>query len=193
MKQCRGSFARRKTLLNATNPGLCVHGLGAISLPLPERDAVELRKACHRTSFGKGTETLVDTKVRDVWELDANQFTLQNRVCQATLDHVLGHVVKALGISGGSLAVRAELYKLPLYDKAAFFDSNTDTEKVPGIISTVVIALPSEHIVGDVQTRFEGKYLTLSTAESSKFGYSYIIWYSDVEHAVRPLYRRTHS
>ncbi|KAL8754296.1 MAG: hypothetical protein Q9199_004440 [Rusavskia elegans] len=174
-----GSFAHGETLATAPNPGLVVHGLGTIRLPLSEREAVELKKACHQAPFGKGSETLVDTKVRDTWELNADQFVLRNRSWQATIDQVLQRVAKALGVAGGGTAVKGELYKLLLYDEGAFFDSHTDTEKVPGMIGTLVIALPSKHTGGDVQTSFGGRNLTLSTAESSDFGYSY--------HAVRPV------
>ncbi|KAI4247636.1 MAG: hypothetical protein L6R42_009565, partial [Xanthoria sp. 1 TBL-2021] len=120
-----GSFAHGQTLATAPNPGLVVHGLGTIGFPLSEREAVELKKACHQAPFGKGSETLVDTKVRDTWELNADQFVLRNHLWQATLDQVLQRVAKALGVAGGSTAVKAELYKLLLYDEGAFFDSHT--------------------------------------------------------------------
>lgn len=45
------------------------------------------------------------------------------------------------------------------------------------MIGTLVIALPSKHTGGDVQTSFGGRKLTLGTAESSDFGYSYVAWY----------------
>lgn len=45
------------------------------------------------------------------------------------------------------------------------------------MIGTLVIALPSKHTGGDVETSFKGKTLTLSTAESSDYGYSYVAWY----------------
>lgn len=40
------------------------------------------------------------------------------------------------------------------------------------MIGTLAIALPSKHTGGEVETSFEGKTLTLSTAESSNYGYS---------------------
>ncbi|KAL8666637.1 MAG: hypothetical protein Q9168_007428 [Polycauliona sp. 1 TL-2023] len=170
--QCVGSFAHGEALPDVSNPGLFIRGLGPINLPLSERQVPQLRKACHRAPFGKGSETLVDTTVRDTWELNPDQFVLQKHfVWQTTLDRIVERVAKALGVpdssSVGNPGVKAELYKLLLYDEGAFFDSHTDTEKVPGMIGTLVIALPSKH-----------------TGEN---GYSYVAWYSDVEHAVRPV------
>ncbi len=56
--------------LPVTMPGLEVDGLGAIRLPLGESQARELIGRCSQAPYGKGTETLVDTNVRRVWELD---------------------------------------------------------------------------------------------------------------------------
>ncbi|KAL9013162.1 MAG: hypothetical protein Q9173_002136 [Seirophora scorigena] len=136
--------------------GKAVHGLGIIGLPLSERGAVELRKACHQAPFGKGSETIIDTRVRNTWELNADQFEIRNQAWQAALDQTLQQVAKALGVAGDSAGIRAELYKLLWYDDGAFFDSHTDTEKVPGMIGSLVIALPSKHTGGDVQARFGG-------------------------------------
>ncbi|KAI4215430.1 MAG: hypothetical protein L6R36_009388, partial [Xanthoria steineri] len=123
--KCLGSFAHGETLPSAPNPGLIVHGLGTITLPLFEPEARRLKKACHQAPFGRGSETLVDTKVRDTWELNADQFVLRSHAWQATLENTLRRVAQALGVAGGSTAIRSELYKLLLYDKGAFFDSHT--------------------------------------------------------------------
>lgn len=124
--KCTGSFAHKGDLPSAPNPGLFVRGLGIVGLPLSEREAVELKKACHQAPFGKGSETIVDTNVRNTWELNADQLELQNKAWQTTLDHILEQVVKGLGVAGGSGGIKAELYKLLLYDEGAFFDSHTE-------------------------------------------------------------------
>ena len=51
-------------------PGLQVDGLGAVRLPLGKTQGRQLIKLCRQAPYGKGTETLVDTDVRRVWELD---------------------------------------------------------------------------------------------------------------------------
>ena len=45
------------------------------------------------------------------------------------------------------------------------------------MFGTLVIAIPSKHTGGDVQACFGDLTLTLGTAESSDFGYSYLAWY----------------
>ena len=111
-----GHFATAGTLPNAFNPGLNVHGLGIIGLPLSKREAVALSKACHQAPFGKGSETIID----------ADQFELQNPAWQITLDQAVQQVASALGVAGGSMSMRAEPYKLLLYEEGAFFESHTE-------------------------------------------------------------------
>ncbi|MCJ1313988.1 hypothetical protein MMC25_007668 [Agyrium rufum] len=73
-----GTFATSGALPNAANPGLYITGLGGIGLPLSKNDAERLARMCHRAPFGKGTETIADTKVRNTWELNPTQFKLEN-------------------------------------------------------------------------------------------------------------------
>ena len=122
----KGDFAKAGTLPSAVNPGLSVRGLGIIGLPLSEREAVALGTACHQAPFGKGSETIVDTAVRNTWELNADQFELQNPAWQNTLDEALERVAAALDVVGGRINIRAELYKLLIYNEGAFFDSHTE-------------------------------------------------------------------
>ena len=121
-----GHFATNGPHANTVNPGLNVHGLGIKCLPLSEREAVELAKACHQAPFGKGSETIIDTDVRNTWELNADQFELENPEWHTVLDSAVHQVANTLGIVGGSTSVRAELYKLLLYAEGAFFESHTE-------------------------------------------------------------------
>ena len=57
-------------------PGLGVDGLGPVRLPLGKTQARKLARLCRQAPYGKGTETVVDTDVRRVWELDPKQFQL---------------------------------------------------------------------------------------------------------------------
>ena len=52
-----------------------------------EREAVKLTKAYHQAPFGKGGKTIVDTDMKNTWELSADQFELQNPAWQITLEH----------------------------------------------------------------------------------------------------------
>ena len=171
-----------------------MNGLGIFSLPLSPHDAAELTRICHRAPFGKGSETFVDTTVRNTWELNTDQFELRNPIWQSWLDKALIQVSDDLGIEGGSTRMKAELYKLLLYDEGAFFESHKEyvssfccllarkfnrsisTEKAKGMFGTLVVALPSKHTGGGVETKFGDHTRSFKTAESSEFGYSYLAW-----------------
>ena len=60
--------------LPALDPGIEVTGLGALQLPLKRTKAKELAAHCQVAPYGKGTETLVNKKVRSTLELDPEQF-----------------------------------------------------------------------------------------------------------------------
>src|SRR6266568_1218941 len=57
--------------LPVVDPGIEVDGLGAIKLPLKPAMAKKLVAHCRVAPYGKGTETLVDKKVRNTFELGA--------------------------------------------------------------------------------------------------------------------------
>src|SRR5262249_59995066 len=62
----------------AVLPGLEVEGLGPIALPLTVPQAKALKKHCEQAPYGKGEKTLVDTKVRRVWHMTPEHFSLTN-------------------------------------------------------------------------------------------------------------------
>jgi hypothetical protein len=51
------------------DPRIDVVGLGPVKLPLKPTAAKRLMAECVQTPYGKGTETLVNTKVRNAFEL----------------------------------------------------------------------------------------------------------------------------
>ncbi|KAL8998798.1 MAG: hypothetical protein Q9169_002248 [Polycauliona sp. 2 TL-2023] len=175
-----GHFATSGVLPNASNPGLFVQGVGKIGLPLSDRDAEALTTAAHRAPFGTGTETFVDPAVRNTWEMHPHQFEIRNPAWNTTLQHAVSKVAQDLGVLSGASA-------LLLYEPGAFFDKHKDTEKAPGMFSTLVIALPSEHTGGDVIVQHGDHVCTLSTQGLCDFGYSYLAWYADVNHSVSKI------
>lgn len=69
-----GSFCASGRL-PAVLPGLEVEGFGPVAFPLGQHHAAALKKRAHQAPYGKGEQTLVDTDVRRVWEIDAEQVT----------------------------------------------------------------------------------------------------------------------
>ncbi len=109
------------------DPQLIVDPCGPIDLPLKDVDASRIIAASHQAPYGKGSETIVNTLVRSTWELNRDQFSLQRRQeWDSFIKNILPHVCEGLGMSGYANSVRAELYKLLLYERGAHFKSHTE-------------------------------------------------------------------
>jgi len=68
-----GNFAFNRTYPNPPNPSIFAGGYGLLGLPLNTREAAELKTHSKQAPFGQGERTLVDTAVRDTWEMDASE------------------------------------------------------------------------------------------------------------------------
>ncbi len=116
-----GSFAAFGTIDSFVNPGISIDPIGIVRLPLSEDDAQTLAQKSHKAPFGKGNETLVDEAVRKTWQIDAANVQILNKDWHSCLDRILGRVTQELGIAGGASSVRAELYKMLLYEEGTMF------------------------------------------------------------------------
>ncbi|GJC82716.1 hypothetical protein ColLi_05554 [Colletotrichum liriopes] len=174
------SFTRHAAF---TNPGLKIKGHAAFPLPVTPDHAELVKGACRQAPFGKGDDTLVDTSVRNTWELEHNQFELLNPEWSAFLMKVGAESAGGLGLMNISL----KPHKLLLYEKGSFFKRHKDTEKEPGMVGMMVVCLPSEHLGGDVHISFGSDTRSYSTAPTSRFDLTALAWYSDVSHEVKEL------
>ena len=117
---------------DAPNPCMKVSDLGFIGLPLNPREAQLIKLRAEQAPFGKGERTVVDTSIRDTWQLDADkvrilvifvmvlyQFTqvvFHNRAWSLWLERVVQEVCTALGVNFAASQPRCELYKLLIYE-----------------------------------------------------------------------------
>lgn len=71
----KGSFSHSQTSRDAPNPGLFIasNNVGGVGLPLSKRDAQAIINGSKQAPFGKGERTVVDTTVRDTWEIDGGE------------------------------------------------------------------------------------------------------------------------
>ncbi|KAK2024302.1 2OG-Fe(II) oxygenase [Colletotrichum zoysiae] len=178
-----GNIAAFKRYTTYTNLGLKIEGHPAFPLPLTPEHAESIKGACRQAPFGKGEETLVDTSVRNTWELGHDQFELLNSEWPAFLEKVGAESARGLGLKNIAL----KPHKLLLYEKGSFFKRHRDTEKERGMVGTLVVCLPSEHMGGDVHVSLGSEKLRYSTAPTSRSDLTALAWYSDVSHEIRKL------
>lgn len=168
-----------------TLPGLEVDGVGSIALPLEKRQAAALKKRARQAPYGRGTQTLVDTEVRRVWEIDAERVALSNPEWSNALQQVVRTVQSELGLEKQELD--AHLYKLLLYERGSFFLAHRDGEKHDRMVATLVVALPSVHEGGELVVRHEGREVTVDFGPESRFHTQFAAFYADCEHEIRPV------
>ena len=173
-------------------PGLHVKKFGDVGLPLSATEAKRLIKSCHQAPYGKGTETVVDTKVRNVWELDAGDFSLKNPKWEGVIESILREIEGRLGLPEKSLV--AHVYKLLVYEKGSFFLPHRDGEKLDRMVATLVINLPAKHSGGELVILHQGQQKTIEiSGAAAGLEAEYAAFYADCQHEVKPLrsgYRR---
>lgn len=183
-----GSFMTQKSLGSGVIPGLHVPGVGAIGLPITTENAKAMIQSSRMSPYGRGTETLVNETVRKSWQLDANQFSLQNSLWEKQVGIYKDQAIAGLGLTTAKPEeVKVELYKLLIYEEGAFFLPHQDSEKADGMFATLVISLPSKHEGGQVIASHKGESLKFHTASNSAYGFSWAAWYADVMHEVKPV------
>ncbi|MBE0436624.1 MAG: 2OG-Fe(II) oxygenase [Methylomicrobium sp.] len=165
-------------------PSLKVDGVGRISLPLLPEQAELLIAAAERAPYGKGGETVVDTEVRRTWQIDAGQIKLGGKHWPAQLDAIVGQASAGLGVAG---EVRAELYKLLVYDAGSFFVGHRDTEKTAGMFATLVIVLPSLYRGGELRISHRQEDVTLDLYREDPSEIAFAAFYADCRHEVLPV------
>lgn len=166
-------------------PQLEIDGIGTVSFPVPPQQARALVALCERAPYGRGQDTIVDTGVRRVWQLAPMKLSLAGKSWPRTLDQILATVTEGLGC--GDAKVRAELYKLLVYDRGSFFKPHRDTEKVDGMFGTLLVVLPSAHAGGELIVRHAGREATIDLSGAEICELAFAAFYADCEHEVLPV------
>ena len=163
-------------------PRIEVEGIGPLALPLLPAQAKRLIKAATRAPYGRGSETLVDTKVRRTWQIEGVLVTIGGKHWPKTLAGIVARAAEGLGVTG---PVTAELYKLLVYDKGSFFASHRDTEKAPGMFATLVLALPSQSRGGELVVRHKDREARLDLHCDEPSEIAFAAFYADCTRSCR--------
>jgi hypothetical protein len=177
-----GSFSARRTA-RPDDLRLEVDGVGLIALPVSVRQAKQLCLIGRPARFGKGEQTLLDAKVRDTWEVPKSRIKIDKRQWNPTLRSVLDRLRADLGLPEGC-QLAAEFHSMLVYAPGQFFAPHQDSEKVDAMIGTLVVALPSASTGGVLVVEHAGQ---TATYRSSKESLSFVAFYADCRHHVRPV------
>lgn len=165
-------------------PSLSVDGVGLIALPLLSHQAEQLVAAAERAPYGLGPDTIIDTSVRNTWQIGPDRVRIGGRHWPRTLATILGQVADGLGVSD---AVEAEFYKLLIYDQGSFFVSHRDTEKSHGMFATLVVVLPSVCADGELVVRHKDHCVKFDLRADDPAEAVFAAFYADCLHEVLPV------
>ncbi|GEM_PF-1367071 len=166
-------------------PGLEVEGVGEFGLPIEPDVVGKLLEVAKRAPYGKGEKTLVDTKVRDTFEIEPELLQFHNPGWKGWMEDLVDAVGEDLGIEG---KIRSELYKLLIYKKGGFFLRHRDSEKKKGMFGTLVLGLPSRHEGGALLVRHQGEEQRVSfDGDEGLYGLRFAAFYADCEHEVERI------
>lgn len=173
--------------LPAVDPGLVVEGLGRVPVPLKRGTARSLIATCRVAPYGKGTQTLVDTRVRKTFELDPRKFRLGDEWNSAIAERAR-LVAGSLGLPADRLEAR--LYKLLVYEKGGFFLRHRDSEKHDRMVASLIVVLPNPFEGGKliVRHRAAKQELAFEEAAAGKAA-CFAAFYADCEHEVERVTR----
>lgn len=166
-------------------PGLEVKGLGSIGTPVSTTDAKRLITKAKQAPYGRGEKTVLDLKVRRVWQIEPARFALRNSGWDPHISSIVDAVKQEFGIHQ---KVSAELYKLLVYEKGGFFAPHRDSEKTPGMFATLVVCLPSRHDGGTLVVTHDGQTRKIDFGGAdSEFKTHYAAFYADCQHEITPV------
>ncbi len=132
-------------------PVLDIEGVGTVSLPLSGDQVQRLKDVAIQSPYGQGSETVVDTSVRNSFQIDASKINFTHPTWQTGFASIMREAVKNLGLRPG--LVSSELYKLLLYEEGGHFKLHRDSEKVQGMFATLVVQLPTTFKGGAYRAR----------------------------------------
>ena len=171
--------------LFAPMPRLEVDGVGMLAFPVPEAQLGALIDAAGRAPYGKGSETLIDTSVRDCWQIGPERMSLSGGAWPETCSDILNRAASGLGCPSDRLDAR--LYKLLLYERGGFFSAHRDTEKAPGMIATLTISLPVAGEGGELVVRHRGREVAADMNVEEPSELAFAAFYADCPHEIRPV------
>ena len=160
-----------------------VRGVGPIALPVSQAQARQLCLIARPARHGRGELTVLDRGVRDTWEIPKSRVKIDRRRWNRTLLPMLERLGRDLGLPAGR-TLTAELHSMLVYARGQFFVAHQDSEKDDAMVGSLVVGLPSTFKGGSLVVRHGG---TAATYRGSKTSLSFVAFYSDCRHEVRPV------
>ena len=80
--------------LDAPIPRVEIDGVGVLSFPVPGSQIEAVIKRAHRAPYGRGEHTIVDTSVRNAWQLDSADVRIGGKAWEKTFRLMMSTVMR---------------------------------------------------------------------------------------------------
>ena len=181
--ESKGSFSAEKST-SSNDFDIKFNKIGTLTLPISEQQIKELIGIAQPAKFGWRNQTILDKEVRNVWEISKNKIKIGKKQWSNKFDPMLEHFKNALGLPKNS-ALTAELHNMLIYEKGNFFKPHQDTEKMDGMVATLVVVLPTAHQGGELIVDHRGKKKIYQFQTTDKL--SCVAFYADCHHEVKEV------
>ena len=171
----------------APTPAVRVEGVGRIAYPLCPEQAKSLIGVATQAPFGKGAETIVDLSVRRTWQIESSLVAISPQWLAESLPPLVTSCCEALGINSRMEKVKANLYKMLLYEEGGHFKKHRDTEKEPGMFGSLLVQLPAEHTGGHLVVEHGADVKRFGFDKESADVSYFASFYADCEHTLEPI------
>jgi hypothetical protein len=163
-----------------------INKIGALNYPLSEDQIMELIAQAKPALFGWKDKTLLDEKIRKVWQVPKNKVKIGTKQWSKKFTKVLEEFKQGLGLPKES-RLEADLHSLLVYEPGCFFNGHRDSEKADGMVATMIVILPTEHTGGELIIEHDGEKHSF-TAKKSKIPKLYCgAFYADCYHEVKEV------
>lgn len=163
---------------------ISINGCGNITLPISADTVEKMLTVTEPAKFGLRDQTLYDKDVRDTNEISANKISISYN--DTKFASILDNIRDKLGLSE-DVCLKPYLHNILVYSKGQFFVEHQDTEKLNGMLATLVIVLPSPHIGGALKIKHYGEEVECKSENINATDIKFIAFYSDCQHEVERI------
>lgn len=181
----QGSFCTKRTT-PIDNLHLEVKDFGLLKFPLTARNAKALIKLAKPAKFGWRDKTLLDKEVRDAWEIPKKNIKITNSAWNKELNSTLELLKNDLGMPE-TAKLKASLHNLLIYEPGQFFSPHQDSEKLDGMVASLIIVLPSMHSGGTLVIDHQGVKKQFHTSRFPLDKLTCVAFYADCHHEVKSV------
>lgn len=168
-------------ILSPSDIEVRVDGIGVLELPLSTKKVQELIAVSSKAKFGLRDQTILDEEVRSTQEIPLDK--LKINFPKNKLQAILQKTRKELGL-GEHVELVPHLHNMLIYSAGQFFKKHQDSEKMDGMVATLVITLPSSHIGGNLIVEHDDEKYTFSSENIEGTDVKCFAFYADCHHEV---------